>query len=129
MNLSGRKRTCNTCKEILPIEDFYVVGKLVNGEERRRFTCARCYNSRNKKVKRALKHRAIEYLGGKCSHCGQKFDIDDVYDFHHMDPITKESDISRLISDNSRFENIKDELDKCVLLCANCHRIYHSYAD
>ena len=70
-----------------------------------------------------MKIKAIEYLGGECQDCGGKFP-EAVYDFHHLDPTEKEAGIAALTSDKG-WGKILEELDKCVLLCANCHRIRH----
>ena len=69
---------------------------------------------------RQNKLRAIEYLGGHCTDCLNEFPPY-VYDFHHLNPEIKEHSITRIMG--RKWENIVTELDKCVLLCANCHRI------
>jgi hypothetical protein len=69
-----------------------------------------------------IKEKAIEYLGGKCTDCGL-VDEPCVYDFHHLDPTQKE--IAFGSRGGKSFESLKPELDKCVLLCANCHRKRH----
>jgi hypothetical protein len=58
----------------------------------------------------------------KCTKCG--FNHIAALDFHHEDPNTKEYDVNRLIS-NKRFTKAYEEIKKCVVLCANCHRIHH----
>ena len=80
-------------------------------------------SKRQKETTRKHKIQAIEYLGGSCFDCKGKF-IPACYDFHHLDPSIKDKEIAKLMSRS--FENIKIELDKCVLLCANCHRIRHA---
>lgn len=45
-------------------------------------------------------------------------------DFHHVDPNEKEYSIDRLVR-NCSWKTIKMELEKCVVLCANCHRKHH----
>lgn len=58
----------------------------------------------------------------KCSVCGE-----DRYwclDFHHTNPSEKEYNISSLVRDGSR-QKIEEELKKCIVLCANCHRDIH----
>jgi hypothetical protein len=57
-----------------------------------------------------------------CKKCG--FSHVAALDFHHEDPSTKEYDINRLIS-NGQFKKAEEELKKCIVLCANCHRIHH----
>ncbi len=73
--------------------------------------------------RRKLKLKSIEYKGGSCINCG--------YDkcpaamvFHHLDPEKKDFAIAGNGISRS-FEKIKLELDKCVLLCANCHAETH----
>ena len=74
-------------------------------------------------AKQAFKDEAIQYLGGKCAHCSGVFHRN-VYDFHHIDPTTKTENIGRLLQSRN-WETVKPELDKCILLCANCHRMHH----
>ncbi len=69
------------------------------------------------------KQKAIEYLGGKCMHCGGKFHPS-VYDFHHVNPSEKEGLLSKILG--ASWIKIQKELDKCILLCANCHRLEHN---
>lgn len=91
--------------------------------------CLRCKtlqaNSR-KKTKLELKQRAVQYLGGQCADCGLQSDIIAIYDFHHINPHNKDIDPSRLLQTTGQWERAKLELDKCVLLCSNCHRIRHA---
>ena len=74
--------------------------------------------------KRGKKAAAIAYLGGECVGCGYKTVFVSVYDFHHPDPSVKEKEISNIIA-RVPWEMLVKELDKCVLLCSNCHRIEH----
>lgn len=74
-------------------------------------------------VRRARqKAEAITYLGGKCMKCGGVFHPA-VYDFHHRDPSEKDANPAQLMSGS--WKKIVAELDKCDLLCANCHRLEH----
>lgn len=76
-----------------------------------------------RKNKRQLnKIKAIKYLGNSCNICKVKYPIC-VYDFHHINPHIKEINISYMFT--WKFEKIIPELDKCILLCSNCHRILH----
>lgn len=80
----------------------------------------------NKKMK-MIKTWSIEYKGGKCEKCGYD-KCQAALDFHHKNPTEKDFCISnRNIS--LHWEEIKKELDKCSLLCANCHREEHSKED
>lgn len=84
---------------------------------------SRC-NSCNTKIRRIRqKQAAIDYLGGKCCKCD--YDLHpSALEFHHLDPNEKDFVISRYI--NRKWEVIRAELDKCILLCSICHRIEHS---
>lgn len=85
--------------------------------------CKLCSKSQATERQRGLKLKAIEYLGGKCYVCGYD-KCPAALEFHHRNPEQKDFEISKtnLTAWNSQ---ITDELDKCVLLCANCHRETH----
>lgn len=71
--------------------------------------------------RRLLRERAIAYLGGCCRICGYD-KWPSAFDFHHLDPRGKDFTISEAMTS---WERIKPELDKCELLCSNCHREVH----
>jgi len=56
-----------------------------------------------------------------CADCGEKFPYY-VMDFDHLDEQTKRSNISKLMNERCTLQFLKDELAKCELVCANCHR-------
>lgn len=68
------------------------------------------------------KERNVAYKGGKCERCGYCKSVW-ALDFHHIDPVTKNFNLGSAFSRS--WEVIKAELDKCILLCANCHREEH----
>lgn len=70
----------------------------------------------------AIKDAAIAAMGGACARCSGVFHRA-VFDFHHEGE--KESDPSALLANGSP-EDIATELARCVLLCANCHRLEHN---
>lgn len=73
--------------------------------------------------RRKIKQQAVDYKGGKCQQCGYDKCVG-ALDFHHRDPSEKDFSIAAL--GNCRaWEVVKKELDKCDLLCANCHREVH----
>tara|TARA_B110000971_G_scaffold219129_1_gene259511 strand:- start:1252 stop:1638 length:387 start_codon:yes stop_codon:yes gene_type:complete len=57
-----------------------------------------------------------------CITCG--FGHPAVIDFHHVDPATKTASVNVLVA-NRRYGAAREEIKKCVPLCANCHRIHH----
>lgn len=82
--------------------------------------CSNCVTNRRRFE---LKLRCVEYLGGKCQRCEYHKCFDSL-DFHHIVPGTKKFAISG--NHCLSWDNIREELDKCELLCANCHREHHS---
>lgn len=73
--------------------------------------------------RKRLKLKAIEYLGGVCVDCNT-MPHHAAMEFHHNDPTEKKFNVSsRLLGVN--WNRIASELDKCILLCSNCHQIRH----
>lgn len=123
------QRKCKECKETKECK----LSRIKNGKPEYRYRCVCCHNAwershrkktrkklneQTKKRKHSRKKKCIDYLGGSCSRC--------LYDkshraltFHHKDRAIKEFSISQ-IKDHS-WSKIKAELDKCELICFNCH--------
>lgn len=72
------------------------------------------------KRRRKVKEFAVAYKGGKCFVCGYKKYVG-ALDLHHLDPKTKEFSLGHKGYTRS-WKAVKKEADKCVLVCANCHR-------
>ena len=83
-------------------------------------TCKKCHSRDIGRRLIEAREKAIEYKGGKCEHCGY-----DKYrgalEFHHRDPTQKDPTGLRAY----KLSRLFAEVDKCVLLCANCHREEH----
>jgi len=71
-----------------------------------------------------IKSLSVEYKGGKCEICGYNKCID-ALEFHHINPEEKDFGIASKGYVRS-WEKVKKELDKCMLVCANCHREIHN---
>lgn len=124
--VDAKEKECNICKNILPIDNFYRLSKKENSKEWKYFavSCKLCVSKQSTERRKNIKIQALEYKGWSCTKCGLiEKDHPEIYDFHHLDPNEKEFNISKnaLI-----FDKIKNELDKCVVLCANCHRKEHA---
>ena len=136
----GPCKPCSACKMIKPLSDFHTDSSNGFGLTYNCKTCANGNSRKNHKArmqdedwvkdKRAKsterfakrKRKAVEYKGDKCFDCGNKYQ-DCVYDFHHLNGDTKTDNPSAII--RKSWESAKKELETCVLLCANCHRIRH----
>lgn len=79
--------------------------------------------SRVKKHRKNRKLFCVEYKDGKCLICGYNKCMS-ALDFHHLDPLTKDFNISN--KSGWSIERVKIELDKCILVCNRCHQEIHS---
>lgn len=75
---------------------------------------------RVQKRRRTLKEMSVSYKGGMCCICGYNRCIT-ALEFHHIDPNSKSFGLSER-GFTRKWDVIKSELDKCILVCANCHR-------
>lgn len=83
-------------------------------------------NSYHSQTKRAIRRKMgfIERLGGKCSRCGYNTNLSALH-FHHIDSSTKEFGLDSRALSNHSMKILEKELDKCILLCSNCHAEEH----
>lgn len=109
-----RKHLCK-CGETNK-ENFY--GRMLS-------RCKKCHAKTKSYYNRINKKKLIEYKGGKCTKCGYS-KCDGALEFHHLNP--KEKDPNFIKLRNHTFERAKKEIDKCILVCANCHREIHTMA-
>lgn len=130
-------KRCCTCKETKSLSEFHkgafsckpcaIKNAAVSRARRRKDPeYVKQFNAKIVARIQENKRKAVAYKGDKCFDCGQSFP-DCVYDFHHLDPNTKDMNPSAFI--RLGFEKAKTELDKCVMLCSNCHRIRHFHRD
>lgn len=127
-------RVCKKCGEEKPLHDF---PKHKQSKDGHRVVCKVCSYAKQKEWLAANKQRTrdnanaknrrrklevIGHFGDKCNDCGQSFPPC-VYDFHHLDPTKKDVDPSYAMT--RRPTQMWRELEKCVMLCSNCHRIRH----
>lgn len=96
--------------------------RLVNYKEGARYRCVKCDVIYQSEGRRKIKIRSIDYKGGKCEKCGYDKCID-ALEFHHIDPTKKEFELS---GKKLKWDTLQAELDKCILVCANCHREIHA---
>ncbi|GAX39860.1 hypothetical protein NIES4075_08200 [Tolypothrix sp. NIES-4075] len=121
LTLVGDKssKTCPRCKQQLAAEAFY---QRRSGKHLSPY-CKECTNRQTIERMRRFKEKCVAHKGGKCSRCGYNRCID-ALEFHHINPLEKDLPLSagKVYS----FEKAKAELDKCILVCANCHREIHA---
>jgi hypothetical protein len=76
------------------------------------------------KRRKMMRTKSLEYKGGKCELCGYATCMN-ALEFHHIDDMNKDFGISARGYTRS-WDTVKKELDKTILVCANCHREVHS---
>jgi hypothetical protein len=89
-----------------------------------RYRCNKCQCDAVQKRRLQLKQRAIDYKGGKCIICNYN-KYNGALEFHHLDPDIKDFNISKNGATRC-WKKMVIELDKCVLLCSNCHKEVHA---
>ena len=114
--VSTKSKTCLKCGE-----NFYP-----KKQAKMRKYCYNCLPYENydgAAVRRIVKQWAIEYKGKKCCKCGYNKCVQ-ALDLHHLNPLEKDFNLS---DRNLKLDwpLVKKELDKCILVCANCHREIH----
>lgn len=130
---------CHRCKTYKPVEEF---SKNRSKKDGLQVSCKECFktinnnsykNESNKRKKQVrenaerIKNINREIVSehknlNPCFFCGETEHC--CLDFHHIDPTQKDKEVSLLISYST--ERLKKEIDKCVVLCSNCHRKHHS---
>ncbi len=71
--------------------------------------------------RKRTKQKLVDYKGGSCTKCGYNKCIS-ALEFHHIDPNKKDFQVC---GKSWSFERLKNEVDKCILVCSNCHREIH----
>lgn len=111
-------KTCSSCKITKQAYDFY---PRKNGTPSS--WCKVCVNEKSKTRQRIFKKNCVEYKSGACCICGYN-KCNAALEFHHTNPNEKEFTISKMR--NTTFnEKTQQELDKCILICRNCHAELH----
>jgi hypothetical protein len=129
------KRVCKICGQLKDCGWNYTFSS--TGKPEYRTKCVECYkiylselrktqrtkltNSHRKRMIRGKK-RAIQYLGGRCAKCGYNKAIC-ALTFHHRDRTSKLGTVGQML--DWSWKKLKQELDKCDLLCFNCHMELH----
>jgi 5-methylcytosine-specific restriction endonuclease McrA len=102
---------CNTCGE-KESNKFY--GKMKS-------MCGKCHAADISQRLRNARKAAIDYKGGKCEHCGYNKYVG-ALEFHHKDPTEKDPTGLKAY----KLSRLFAEVDKCILLCSNCHKEEHA---
>jgi hypothetical protein len=129
-------KICCTCKKELPVSEFTFKYKSKGIRARECKACHKIYNrkwfvknreERIEKIKartQLIVEQVKKYkLNLFCKVCGENHIS--TLDFHHTDPNEKEYGIAVMARTGFSFKRIIEEINKCEVLCANCHRKLH----
>jgi hypothetical protein len=123
LSTGGYMQTCPKCNQTKTAKHFYT-RPARNGKK---FSyCKDCNKQNVIDRKRQFKLKCLEYKSSQCSKCGYN-KCPAALEFHHLDPSTKDfipSHYSNTSWDKNK-DKVMKELDKCIVLCANCHREEH----
>lgn len=127
---STHRTRCFRCS---PFKSHNIRQETIDTKEHRKQACIRCGKSsfRGKHCsaccvtlwRNRTKQKAVDYLGGECQICGYNKSIYSL-DFHHRDPNQKDFGIGT--GHTRAWNKVKAELDKCILVCRNCHGEIHA---
>jgi hypothetical protein len=121
-NNAGKRSAlvCKMCNDSTP-DNFYK-----RGVDEHYHLCKSCFKKTHgaKRLARSRRVKAewVAYKGGACVKCGYNR-CSAALEFHHLDPNQKDPNWNSIR--HLELEVIKTELDKCQLLCSNCHRELH----
>jgi predicted HNH restriction endonuclease len=120
----NKMKKCFQCKEELELDKFYKNKSTKDGHSG---ICKNC-QTENERKNNQLAKEWLNTLRTECKICGENRSW--VLDFHHVNQKDKTFDISYYsISGTTAFETKKkkilEEMEKCIVVCANCHRDIH----
>lgn len=116
----NKMKKCSKCNIEKPKTEFHKNGFDQLGNQRFRGYCKQCAN----KLESLRYQKKKDYINSKktkCLKCGD--DRFYLLDFHHKERENKDFTICQYKKGNLKL--IQLEIDKCIVLCANCHREFH----
>ena len=130
-------KKCTRCQEDKSLDDF---SKNKNKKDGYNYICRECQNeyvrqhyleNRQKYIDKSLKRKQeastflLEYkVGKKCPYCPETDPA--CFDFHHRNPSEKTGNVCMMANQGCSIATLIQEIEKCVLLCSNCHRKFHA---
>lgn len=129
-------KTCSKCKQQKSTTEFNKHSKRKDGLQ---MYCRECDNERKRVYYELNRSRYYEYNTKRkalrrswleeikktleCIKCGESRWY--VLDFHHRDPKEKDLEVATMLHNMLSKETILEEIQKCDVLCSNCHREHH----
>lgn len=126
-------KTCPSCNKTKNIDDFGLNKSKKDGRQSTCKACFKIYRDRHyqenkeyyldnaKKNKQKSRDLIAEARKGGCVKCGE--DHPAVLDFHHLNDNEKDFNVTQV--NRKGFRQVQKEIEKCIVLCSNCHRKLH----
>lgn len=127
-------KTCPKCEENKPVNEFLVKDKKTGRLNSYCKSCHRVYSKvhyrlnkkkyiqRRKQTRDKYKKRWQAYKNTlSCSECGEN--RPGTLDFHHIE--NKDHELANMVARQYSWNKLMEEIAKCIVLCANCHRVLH----
>lgn len=118
------EKTCKTCQKSLPISSFHTEKKVVDG---RTSNCRDCISAKRQAKRKRERDKTNDIILVKkmagCVCCGYK-EYPIALDLHHTDPSVKLDKLGAM--KRAGVNKVLAEVDKCVVICAICHRLLHA---
>ncbi len=127
-------KTCNKCKEDKPLSAFSKNKQMLDGLQ---YSCKECANlaarqnyhlnkeryfSNAKKRDKEMRDKVNAIKSAPCADCKQTYDPI-CMDFDHLPGFDKDAEISKMMRRRQAWSKIQAEIDKCEVVCSNCHRL------
>ena len=130
---------CGCGRKIKSVNKHGRPKRFVSGHNNRKFASTqerqREWHKANRKKCREAKWRwirkvkveLIQSKGSRCCDCSREYDGTNAvaFDFHHRDPATKKFNVNTGTMNKMSSQVLKEEAEKCDLICAYCHRLRH----
>ena len=130
-------KVCTRCDEDKAIDEFNYRNKSKGTHQSHCRKCSKAYlkkhyHSNTQYYRDKAKYHTRRYekiakttiyeikLGNPCVTCGESDPR--VLDFDHIDPSQKSHNVANMVKSGHSVKSILDEVSKCQILCANCHR-------
>lgn len=139
MEETPMKLKCGKCEERKDPSEFHWRNK---SKGTRASTCKECrkrihkqhyeenreaYLEQALRRKRENKAKIDRLRDVPCAECGKRYPVV-CMDFDHKDPSTKSGEIADMLGRGCSFKTILEEIEKCEVVCSNCHRIHTAHA-
>lgn len=115
-----KKQICTKCDALKDYSEYTKASVKLSGIAGE---CKDCKKIRTASLRKERENELLKMFNSECLDCKIKDINPSFFDFHHLNKETKNREVKQIIC--GRYETLINEVNKCVLLCPNCHRKRH----